>query len=82
MRFSKKVSKNVKVFAGVNRRSFMPYVGVKHKNKGNSQSLTASPQRKTVYTKTKLGKFGVKTKTDLDSYNTKINLSREKKKHY
>ncbi len=82
MRFSKKVSKNVKVFGGINRRSFIPYAGVKHKNKGYSQSLTISPERKTAYTKTRIGKFNLKTKTDLDSSNTKINLSREKKKHY
>ena len=81
MKFSKKLFKSVRVFGGINRR-FIPYAGVKHKSKGNSQSLTISPERKTAYTKTKIGKFDIKTKTNLDSYNTKIDLSREKKKHY
>ncbi len=75
--FSKKISGNIKGFVGVSRK-FIPYAGLKHTNKGNSQSITASPLRKTVYTKTKIGNQDFKTKTNIDTGYTKFKLKKNK----
>ena len=76
------LGKRIKLFANINRIG-IPYCGIKHRSrKGHTQSLTVSPLRKTVYTKTKIKKFNLKTKTNLDSFNPKIKISKNKKRHY
>ncbi len=75
--FSKKISRNLKGFVGISKK-FVPYAGIKRTNKGNSQSVTASPLRKTVYTKTKIGNQDLKTKTNLETGSTKFKLRRRK----
>jgi hypothetical protein len=74
-----KLSKRIHLFGGINRRLFIPYIGLKNKTKrGNTQSITFSPLRTTGYTKTKIAKFNIRTKTDLNSYHTKLKLTRKR----
>lgn len=79
--FSKKLGKRTRVFGGLSQRG-VPYAGAKHiSKKGHTQSGTISPLRKTIYTKTNLGKFDLKTKTNIETGLTKLKIQK-RKNHY
>ena len=76
----KRLGKRIRVFGNISKFG-VPYIGIKHTSKkGHTQSLTASPLRKTLYTKTKVKNLDIKTKTDLETGFTKPKI--QKRKHY
>ena len=69
----------MKGFVGINKY-LIPYAGIKRTGKkGNSQSLTISPTRKTAYTKTKIKNLDLKTKTDINTFLTQVKLKKRRR---
>ena len=78
--FKKELGKKVKVFGNISKFG-VPYGGIKHTSKkGHTQSVTISPLRRTLYTKTKIKNLDLKTKTNLETGFTKPKI--QKRKHY